>query len=456
MTESQGLAKLGTPVPRENLLLKGGHVLTMDPVIDDLPCGDVLVVDGAIVEVAPSIDRPDARVIDATGMVVQPGFVETHWHMWNSLWRGLAHEASGYFELHRLATDYSPEDHYLAIGYAAAEAIAAGVTTCHNWSNALRGPEDAACQAQALVDVGIRARFGYGHLSGTGLGPVDQNVLRDMAGWLSANSVDGLIDLGVVCHDADQLRTEVEAARSLGLHTIAPHADLSGAIDLLGPDFIFTHGPGTPEPFLQLLAAKRVKIGLCPATDPLIGAGLPPVMRFLAAGIPFEDIGFSVDVTCQAAVDPFAAMRTIMQAARIAQKNGASFQEIIFSPADPNDPTNGLMTPRQMMQLATINGARVLGLEQKIGSLTPGKRADLILIRMDDVNMLPSADVNVAFQLVQHGQPANIDTVIVDGRVLKSGGRLTGLDHRALARRAAAAQASLRQRAGLPAPDVTI
>ncbi|WCT79225.1 amidohydrolase family protein [Novosphingobium humi] len=456
MSEGQGFAPLGTPVSREDLLLKGGHVLTMDPGIGDLPKGDVLILDGEIAQVAPGIDRSDIRVIDATGMVVQPGFVETHWHMWNSLWRGLAHEAAGYFGLHRLAMAYTAEDHYLAVGYAAAEAIAAGVTTCHNWSNALRGPEDAVCQAQALADVGIRARFGYGHLTGMGLGPVDQTVLQNMAACLSDISVDGLIDLGIVCHDANHLRTEVEAARALGLRTIAPHADLSGAIDLLGPEFIFTHGPGTPDAFLQLLAAKRVKIGLCPATDPLIGAGLPPIMRFLAAGTPFEDIGFSVDVTCQAAADPFAAMRTIMYAARIAQKNGASFQEIIFTPADPADPANGLMTPRQLLQLATINGARVLGLEERIGSLTPGKRADVILIRTDDGNMLPDPDVNIAFQLVQHAQPANVDTVIVDGRILKSAGRLTGMDHRALARRAAKAQASLRHRGAMPLPDMTI
>jgi cytosine/adenosine deaminase-related metal-dependent hydrolase len=383
-----------------------------------------------------------AEVIDARNMIVMPGFVEVHWHMWNSIWRGLAHDAPGYFGLHRLAPLYTAEDHYNAVRYAATEAINAGVTTCHDWANALRGPEDDLAEARALVDTGIRARLGLGRLGGPNRKPIGAEDIAAAQGWLDENG-DGLIDLGVVCHDADTIREEVLASRAAGLKTVAPHANLAGVLDLLGPDFIFTHGPGTPAEFMQLLAARGVKIGLCPSTDPLIGAGLPPILQFLDNGVAFRDIGMSVDVTCQTSVDPFGSMRTIMNSGRIAKKDGASFEQIVFTPADPNDHTNGLLMPDQMLDLATVNGAHVLGLGAVTGTLSPGKRADLIMVRTDDINMLPVEESDAAFQLVQQGQVANVDTVMVDGRILKRDGKLVGVNPREIAAAAAASHRRL-------------
>jgi cytosine/adenosine deaminase-related metal-dependent hydrolase len=439
---------VATDLPRTATLIRGARILTMDPDLGDLARGDVLVRDGAVVAVAERLAADDAEVIDAEGMILMPGFVETHWHMWNSIWRGLSHDAPGYFALHRLAPSYTAEDHYAALRYAATEAINAGVTTCHNWSNALRTAEDATAQAQALADSGIRARFGYGHLPHPGSTAVGDGEILPMLDWLGKHG-DGRIDLGVVIHTTQHFVAEVEAARRHGLKSIAPHADLSQVLHLLGPDFLFTHGPGTPDQLLKLLAARGVKISLCPSTDPLIGAGLPPLVRFLENGVPFHDIGFSVDVTAQTCVDPFAAMRTIMASARIAQQRGASFLEIIMRPGDPADPTNGLTMPRQMLQLATLNGARVLGIEDVTGSITPGKRADLILVRTTDLNMIAVDDCNASFQLVQHGQPANVDTVMVDGRLLKRDGRLLGIDVAAIGKAAAHAHDAIRARAQL-------
>lgn len=436
--ELKGVQQIG----RGRYIMRGGRVLTMDPSLHTQDVCDVLVEGGVIEAVGENLPEAGAELIDARNMIVMPGFVEVHWHMWNSIWRGLAHDAPGYFGLHRLAPLYSAEDHYNAVRYAATEAINAGVTTCHDWANALRGPEDDLAEARALADSGIRARLGLGRLGGPNRKPIGAEDIAAAQAWLDENG-DGLIDLGVVCHDADTFREEVTASRAAGLKTVAPHANLSGVLDMLGPDFIFTHGPGTPAEFMQLLAARGVKIGLCPSTDPLIGAGLPPLLQFLQAGVAMGDIGISVDVTCQTPVDPFASMRTIMFAGRISKMNGASFEQIIFTPGDPDDHTNGLVMPSQMLELATVNGANILGLGAVTGTLTPGKRADLIMVRTDDINMLPVEESDAAFQLVQHGQVANVDTVMVDGRILKRGGKLVGVNPREIAAAAAASHRRL-------------
>ena len=112
--------------------------------------------------------------------------------------------------------------------------------------------------------------------------------------------------------------------------------------------------------------------------------------------------------------------------------------------------------PRSVLQLATINGARVLGLDEKIGSLTPGKRADVIMVRTDDLNMLAAPNTNPTFQLVQHGQPVNVDTVMVDGRILKRGGQLVGVDIAAIAADAVRGQRDIRSQAGMPTLDITV
>lgn len=417
-------------------LLTGGHVLSMDATVGDVAHGDVHVKDGVIVAVGSALDAPDAERVDTSNCVVLPGFVDTHWHMWNSLWRGLSHDAAAYMGLHRLAPHHTEADHAIAVRFAATEALSAGFTTVHNWSNALRGPADAEAEMSALVESGIRAHFGYGD------GPVDSacaltvDDLSRAARWAAAHGRSRLT-LGAVIHHGPGLVESVAAARHLGLTTIATHADFSAHIDLLGPDFLYTHGTGDPPQLLALLAARGLRIGLCPSTDLLIGAGLSPIAEMLGAGVRFERMGLSIDVSAQTAVDPFAAVRLLMGANRVGQQDGRSFIDIIATGGG----ATSLMHPRDALAIGTINGARVLGLDDRTGSLTPGKRADIIVVRTDDLNMLPlHEDADPATLVVTCALPSNVDTVLVDGRVVKRDKTMTGVDIQALMRDVCAAR----------------
>ncbi|XVQ07415.1 amidohydrolase family protein [Spirillospora sp. CA-255316] len=431
--------------PRGEYLIRGGHILSVDPEIGDIAEGDVHVRDGVITGVAQKIDAPDAEVIDARDCVVMPGFVDVHWHMWNSVLRGMSHDAVQYFGLFHLAQFYTARDHYWAVRYAATEAVNAGLTACHNWAHGLRDFADAEAEMQALADSGLRARFGYGDTPPGLDGSIGEAELKRALAWLDEHG-DGRVSLGIAIQNGKALPEEVRVARGLGLQTIAPHTDFSGHLDLVGPDFLYTHGAGAPAEEIAFVAATGMKVGLCPSTDPLVGAGLPPLQEMLAGGVRFENIGFSVDVNCQTAVDPFASMRILLHAARIAQRPETSFSDVVAQDLFGDGPQAPLMHPREVIELATLGGARVLGLDEVTGSLTPGKRADVILVRTDQINMLPAPGNDPSLQLVQNAGPANVDTVIADGRILKQGGRLRHADAAAVSAQAVATQVGIRER----------
>jgi 5-methylthioadenosine/S-adenosylhomocysteine deaminase len=420
-------------------LIRGGHVVSMDSAIGELPTGNVHIRDGAIVAVGPAVNAPGATVIDANNAIVMPGFIETHWHMWSSLWRGMAHDASDYFRMQSLQSSYSVGDHYVAVRYAALEAINSGVTTCHNWAHGVRDFADLEAEMRALADVGIRARMG--HTGNFVSGPVLPGDLQRALDWIAKNG-QGRLSLSMLLDGAGEgFPRQVRAARQLGLKTITDHGGFLAFPDLLGPEFLMTHGTGLTPEQIDLIAKRDIKVGLCPTSDPMIGAGLPPIYPLLMGGVPLRNISFTMDVTAQAPADPFACLRTIVNAGRIQQSGSTDLRAI--AQARPA----WKFTYRDAIELGTLSGANVLGIADQTGSLTPGKRADVIVVRKDDINMLPAAGSDVTMQLVQHGQPANVDTVFIDGQLRKQAGKLVGVDVRKVVAEAAAAQASLRERA---------
>ena len=207
----------GAPLPgRGELLIRGITVLTMDPAVPDLAAGDVHVREGAIVAVAPMIEAPAAQVIDGAGMICIPGFVDTHFHLWNALFRLFVRAdvpTLGYFPVTaRLGPLMEPEDSYRSVRLGAAEALAAGVTTVHNWSHNTRSPEHGDAELSGMRDMGIRGRFAYG----TPVGMAD-DVPMDIAGlarvkkeWMPDK--DNLLTLGICSRNLGALTIGGSAA----------------------------------------------------------------------------------------------------------------------------------------------------------------------------------------------------------------------------------------------------
>jgi cytosine/adenosine deaminase-related metal-dependent hydrolase len=448
--EREGEAGSSLPA-RGEWLFRDAYVVSLDDDLGDLPRADVHVRAGQIVAVGPHLPAEGLEVFDAAGMLLVPGFVDTHWHLWNTLMRGLIGDGPGrgYFEVKRgLAPYYTPRDSYCAARLALAEALDSGITTVHNWDHNVRSPEDADANLQAQVDMGLRGRFSYGppdNLPGDrlmDLGDLDR-VQRDWSGAAS----DGRIDLGVAVRGPFRTqpavtRAEWRAARERGL-PITMHCDRClreqgchqceiasmEAEGLLGPDLLMVHAVHASPGDVQAMARSGTRLSLSPQTE-LRTMGFPQVTEMLAAGV---RVSLSIDTTAVPTnADMFAQMRVVLsvEMARVPE---------------------AALSPRRMLRLATIDGARDLGLADQIGSITPGKRADFFLARMSDWNLVPCSDpVDV---LVLAGQPANIDTVVVDGRILERHGSLLGVDAPRLKAEAVSALLGLLDRAGRPVPD---
>jgi cytosine/adenosine deaminase-related metal-dependent hydrolase len=386
------------------LVIRGGYVLTMDPAAGDLPAADVHIAGGQIVAVGPGLAvPPGTQELDAAGMIVAPGLVDTHWHMWNTLLRSMSADPSGlgYFKVMIGAgRAYGPGDIYAGTRLACAEAVSSGITTVHDWCHNVRGPGYAEAGVRALAEAGLRARFSYGVPAGhPNDQPMDTGGLERLHRDWDACSAGGRLSLGMAWRGPGGsnpavrvpepvYRREIEAARALGI-----------------PVTVHASGPRTAQGQIAALAAGA-QVSISPHSELLIGYGLPRTAEFLAAGI---GVGLSVDSTVLTGnADMFSIMKVTQGIVNALA--GAEFA----------------MTHRQALSLGTIEGARSLGLGEVTGSLTPGKRADVICVSTGEPNLGVLTDP--AHMLVTAAQPANVDTVIVDGRVLKRAGALTAVD----------------------------
>lgn len=409
--------------PRQNMTLRHGRVVSMDAgsaVLDDC---DVRIEDGVITALGQALDAaagiPD---VDATGHIITPGFIDTHWHLWNTLLRGVVHSSCGfdYFNVKRtLAPLHETDDFYWAARFALAEAVTNGYTAVHNWDHNVRDADDVDANIQAHLDSGLRGRFSYGPRDSTEATELmDLDGVRALDERWPAERLEDRLSFGVALRGpyrtpAQVYRAEWAAAREMGL-PITMHCDrclreegcracgltLLEDEGLLGPDVQIVHAVHASASDVEALARTGAKVSLSPVTEMQM-MGFPQVTELIDAGVP---VSLSVDsLAIPACVDPLGQLRTVIsvEAARTGRN---------------------IVTARVVLEMATIRAAEDLGLADVTGSITIGKRADLLLIR-PDINLLPSGEPIEA--LVFHGQSSNIGTVIADGRVLKRDGQLT-------------------------------
>ena len=428
-------------MPRE-LLIQGGYVVTVDGAVGDLEGGDVLVQDGKIAAVGHglSTSSADAEVIDAKGRLVVPGLVDTHRHVWQGAILAFTPQVTGAgydpLVLNGIAPQCEPDDIYAGALWGALQALDAGITTIADWAHNLRSADHADADLRGLRESGIRGYFLYG-----GPGPksdtpnpphpLDARRMRDEH---FPNGVNGRLRMGLALRgpcftSEDRNAQDFAFARELGL-PISTHVGMAGTSDavtalhrgkLLGADVNYAHGNMLTDEEFDLIAASDGTLSITPSSDMLMQFGtFPGTGRALERKI---RCGFGVDTICSCGTDLFSEMRLALAAER-SRANAAALAR------GERVPTVALHQ-RDMLRLATIDGARVWNMQDEIGSLTPGKLADVTIIDMRSPHLDGIGD-QVASMVLGAG-PADVETVIVGGDVIKRDGKLVG-DHVSTAR----------------------
>jgi 5-methylthioadenosine/S-adenosylhomocysteine deaminase len=442
---------VGPSAPRRgHYLVRGGAVVSMDPEIGTLGRADVHVRDGRVVEVGAGLHAPGAEVVDASHMIVMPGLVDSHFHMWSTVGRNYVSDGFEYFPA-KWATSavYQPEDFYRSVTLGLVECVAAGITTVHNWSHNTRSSAHADAELAAHRDGLVRARYAYGHRD---LLPEDEpldftDIDRVRGQWFGARSpFDGLVHLGVNLRGPDLgtmavFDQEMAEAATRGLpvaiHTVQGGSTAVRAPDLeakgyLGPNFLLCHFLAATEADRQAMARTGTPLSFAVHSELRLGdAGDPraALLRMVGAGV---CITLSIDAASLAPVNLFEAMH-------VAWNMGIPWQGTDTKDLEP-------LSFRRCIEMATINGARALGLEAVTGSLTPGKRADLIMLNTRDLNIAPVVDLEST--IVRSATPANIDTVMIDGRILKRHRELVAFDVARVVQEAEQSSREVRARAG--------
>ncbi len=424
----------------ERLLIRGGHVVSMDDAIGDLTPGDVLIEDDRIAAVGPQLEASGASVLDATGQIVLPGFVDTHRHTWQTCLRGICADWTlrDYFRgiRQRISPNCSADDVHAGNLVGALEALDAGVTTILDFSHCNNTPQHADAALAGLREAGIRAVFGYGYFPA----PSAQPGFADHAARLAdARRIrndelpgdDGLVTMGIALTETGLLPfeltiAEARSARDLGVPTVlhtgcswgsaitegVPELQRHG---LLGPDQIHVHCNTLDDRDFDRLAHAGCKISCSPETELQMGMGHPVIVRALERGM---RPSLSCDVISSNSGDMFAQMRIALAFLRCIDNDRANARNEL--------PETLSLTVRDALGWGTRNGAHALGIEDRIGSLTPGKQADVVVLGGRRLNMTPIADA--VGTIVAQANPSNVEHVLVAGRMVKRDGELVGVD----------------------------
>jgi cytosine/adenosine deaminase-related metal-dependent hydrolase len=429
----------------DRILIRGGIVLTQDDALGELPNADVLIEDDKIAKVGPNIQAADAKVIDAAGDIVIPGFIDTHRHTWETSIRTCApdYTLSDYFAgiLDQFAPKYRPDDVYAANTWGALESVNAGITTLVDWSHIMNTPEHADAAVKGLQDSGIRSVFAFGFpntsLQDWWFGPDYSGSVERINGdearrirsqYLSSD--EGLITMGLATRGTnfckpDVVRYEWELAKELGVNiTVHVAMDRFGYtkgqlralrdMDLLYPGTTYVHSSHLLDDEWEMVRDSGGNVSMAPQIELQMGHGWAPAQHAEKLGIP---VGLSSDVATTAPSDQFTQMHAIFASERARRHQVTWDQELEGTTATPD-----LITVRQVLRWATLDGAKVAGIADRTGSITPGKKADIVIIDGGAVNVAPIIDPVAAVVLA--ADVSNVETVIVDGRIQKADGKL--------------------------------
>jgi len=423
------------PPRSDTFLLRGGLIVSLDDRLGELT-GDVLVAGGKIRDVAPRIDADGVETIDASRLIIMPGFVDSHRHTWQSPIRltGTDWDLPRMFvELFkRFGPNFRPEDVYAATLFGRLAALDAGVTTLLDWAHIQNSPDHADEAVRALQEVGGRTVYAHGQpgieperwmRESTLPHPADIRRLRER----ELASDDALVTLAMAARGPEfttieTVEGDLRLARELGLR-ITIHVGLGAngpkyrgvermhQHKLLGPDVTFVHCCNCSDHEMHLMAETGATASVSAQIAALCGGfGLPATGRLMAHGV---RPSLSVDSEMSVSGDMFSEMR-----AALGMERAIGLHNLQPRPAPVT------ITARDVLGFATREGARTVGLDHKTGSISPGKAADLILIPRDALNLAPLGDPVGA--LVLGGHAGNVEAVMVEGRALKWNGRLIG------------------------------
>ena len=429
-----------TPAPGRPLVLRGGTVLTLNDAHDVLDDADVLVIDERIAGVGPNREAPDeAFAIDASGGIVMPGMIDTHRHMWQTALRGYGADwtLAQYFTWFYLEWGkiFRPQDVQAGNLLSAIESLDAGVTTTVDWSHGLQTVDHADAAVDALEAVPGRFILAYGNIQ---QGPWEWATSPDFRSFVERR-LQGTSDMlgfsmafDVTGDPEFPEKAAFEVARDLGV-PVTTHAGVWGATNddgirlmhehgFMTPETIYVHAATLDEDSYHRIAATGGSASVSTESEQSAGQGYPPTWRLRQHGIP---VSLSMDTSTWWSCDLFSAMRSTLGADRS--------REHLEAHARQDTVTNHHLRAEQVVDWATRGGSKALGMDDRIGSLEAGKKADVVLIKNDQSPVsfpLLNPYGHVAFQ----AQRGDVHTVIVDGRVVKSDGKLVGFDAGAVRR----------------------
>lgn len=417
-------------------LIRNASIITVDPTLGTLDRGDLLIEGNQIAAVAADLGDVDAEVIDGTGTILMPGMVDTHRHIWQTVLRNIAADwtLSQYFAGVRvqLGQHFRAQDIYAGNLAGAYEALNAGVTTVLDWSHNMNSPEHADAAVEALQRTHGRFVMCYGNSNDEWLPvsakPTSQDARRVKSQYFSSD--DQLVQMGMALRGPQYATPDITVddfnlARDLGV-LISVHVG-DGAWGknrpvawlrdqgLLGPDVVCAHCNSLADDEFQIMADAGASAAMTPEIELQMGHGWPATGRLLAAGM---DPTIGIDIATCNSGHLFQVMRTVLLVERAwahdnAERTNTPVSEMPVNTADA-------------IAFSTINGAKALHLDHKVGSLTPGKDADLVLIRADGIEMAPMNNPEGAVVLAGH--PGLVDSVWVSGRPVKRNGRLLNVD----------------------------